>query len=810
MGRITIDSIKNLVPPDSFDLVHANSQLVIDADLKDKIITLILDKITYNDITRQNITNCIERFIGENATFSNLNLLKRDLQWIYNHLILLDESKLNQKIAILEYLIEDMAPDLCTEGFYNRVQNLVNIISTPDSFAELVSKVCTDLVQQCISVFIHELKTSQIISIDENSTLVYRQGYEVHYAKLVLQVAYIHNFGVSPQDEDPYLPLTPELERYILIYLTKGFAPQFTEFYLFLNLINKIKTIVQEHYEYSGYGDYTSAQAMAIYNFLTRIEIAPHLSNILSEAEEEIFYSYFITEELEIGGKLIHDLNLQKIKIALAQVFIEKNFQALSLEQKQTIIKMLENDEDYNFSCLLNENVFSSHSEFFNFIQCLQPLNAATKMYIYQTYIEHTAVANQVEDLNDWQRLILQFIDDEDFINAVIPFYQPMIQQRSNLLLLTRGRGNFLMRALESQKDNIIKLALLDFNCLDLDDKIALLRQVNGSGYNVLMLAILYYPKCVRDLLDIISATNDHTIVCSIISQVSYDNKTCFMFATKHSDVFNLLLDLIINLNSDTRDSFINLSDLLKLNDAEGNSVLTNLITLNPDLLREFLNKIYTSRVINILDLINSSAIFDILHECKSPLHIAAEQNPDSFQILVSFIENLHLEVRKSIYKQPDVSGCSAFHYLVISSPEKAIEFFKILVRDLSGIDLVSIFEKVLVNQHLAPYLFNQPNHEILFGFISIAKDIAKLDTMVSSNPIYNKWKKDFLKYLNSNDETYKNKFLAKWERFKTETPNIFPIQTSTSSSSFFSNKRNHDDTDNNVAKRHRDNEPEF
>lgn len=797
MSHINLDNLLQLIPAGSLPLVSEHSNIIVNENLKEQVIALIIENIQLSDEEKSQVSDCIERFIGENATFTNLHILKHDLQWIYNYLISLNDSddiKKNQKISMIGNLIVDMGPDLCTEGFFNRVENLVNIISTPKSFTELVSKVCIDLVTQCASEFIDNLKRNDKIPISDNKVIMYNQGYEIHYAKVFLYVAYLHDFGVPYQDVDPYIPLIPELECFILKQLTGFFNANFTEFYLFWNLFNKLKVNLHEAYGYYGVGNYNYNESQAFYNFLTRLELAPKLSEELSEEEQGVFYSYFITEELDIGGKIIHDLNWEKIKCAFTKHFLSKNFCTFSVEQKKSFTQLFLEGKSENYECLLQGNLISSKEEFYYFIKNLEHLDNGLKKTIYNDFIK-------IQDFSydDWKSILLQFIYDDNFIENLIDPYREVVRFHRNLFLEIHNDSNFFIEALKTKNEKYMKLAFLQLKCLSPEDQVTLLSHVS-SKYS-LMLAIMYYPKIALELINILSLSKD--LLLDVVFANSVDGTTAFILATKHPEIFNRLLGIIEEVNVfETR--FNLRSNVIKAYNISGNSILLNLISENPDLLENFLIRISNMPDISLAELFMPRLTSP---SPETPLHVAAHENPESFMKILPFIENVATPIRKNIYLQRDSANLNCFHYLTVKAPEKAQVFLKCLIRDLDRDEQTPIYEILLTNRFIAPDIFDTPEHEIVFKNILIANDIAKLDSGSVLSNHFSKWQKRFLEYLNSTDEAQKNIFLEEWESFKSSTPNLFS-RGSAASSSFFFSKRSMGDGQSNERKRHREYEP--
>jgi hypothetical protein len=516
------------------------------------------------------------------TAYPSASLLIEQLQLIYYRLHgNLDPSlgilSVSDRTAIISKLIENISQ--CTEGFHNRVNDIVNSLERPRCLSELLYQVRSNLVKNLATTLTAEVHTWNTVS----------------------KVAVASGLGIKANyANDPHSGGLPNIN--IFHALKKEFEEKYVPFNLPFLLAGQLRSLLLVEIAYTGpkKNGYTVGIAEKI-----SLRIKDFLSKEITHATA--WQDFFIIDETTDFDIVIRDLNWKLIR----KFF----FITLSQENYFSCVPLVENINSLldcaRFSKLFSDNnllgiegeYITEHFEKAGYAQ-LNQIKAHFPVYW--------------KKLKSYPKLIKQ-------IPIVI-----------NQLEKTKSYNDF------ANQFNLV-LLILEFSSVNeyhIPDLLIKLIKINRYGWNALMVAATHYhASAAKSILEFITQHRDQfdqkTLAQMFLERTVYD-ENALLIATRYQSVAaKSILEFIDQHNEQFTQK--TLTQMFLTTNWEGWNALMLAVRYRPDLTKSILEFIaqhseqFTPKTLRQMFLTTTE-------DGSNVLMLAARYQPDSAKSILEFI----------------------------------------------------------------------------------------------------------------------------------------------------------------------------
>ena len=277
-----------------------------------------------------NIIHEFNTHIGKNSTFSQKTELINLIKKIYLILSPHDALKLNicAKQAVKDKILEGL--ELCTPGFYNRVSELIEDLSDPQTIDEILIKMRKWIVDR-----------------------VARQiSDEVHEHNYIFYFAHTHNYGVNTINSSDAFIRNHNLNDSEINVKLKA---EFNHYYQPLSIILEIKKLLAIKFNYQGY----KKNGYVIGEYEQGLYLLQKLLNTSPDHEKMFIIHDYNTV----------DINWSYILSLLWQKKLWRHYFAFNEKDNQIILKSLQKFIVQDSSTILTADQNQSIKEFLKLLK---------------------------------------------------------------------------------------------------------------------------------------------------------------------------------------------------------------------------------------------------------------------------------------------------------------------------------------------------------------------------------------------------------------------------------------------------------
>lgn len=426
--------------------------------------------------------------VGETSTYRLKHKLIDSLQLIYKRMTVTVDNVHNEseKQVIALKLTEGV--ELCSEGFHDRVEEIVSGFALPHNLDALLTSIRKGIVESAATSYNDEVHTNNRMFVLAST-----------------------KYGVKPyNDEDSFIGEEDTDDESMLEILAEAFATNYTHHSIYAKSIDNIMAMLHIQFGYEGalsLQDGETGYTCGAYDkFLSYIKMFCPL--IMNDLDQSKMHEYLVVDT----NFRVVDLNWPKIQRVFFQNLIVQNYLTFSPEEKSVFDWLLANDQTMgdvdtsqpaaSSSCqlipdlnlLFKEKFILNTLEFFVFLSCLDPDQVNRRTLLTKAFIQSLDGISKTIALST-----LANIRQLSLEQAVAQFGNDNLNL-SDMFMKLEDQNNILMIALKQGID-CLEFLLNEFSHLPAQTRFNVLIQQNEKGHNLLMLAVSYYRGVLPILL---------------------------------------------------------------------------------------------------------------------------------------------------------------------------------------------------------------------------------------------------------------------------------------------------------------------
>ncbi|WP_342227163.1 hypothetical protein [Rickettsiella endosymbiont of Rhagonycha lignosa] len=442
-----------------------------------------------------------------------------------------------EHMVIISKLTEDI--DLCTEGFRNRVNDILHSLVSSRTLSELLYQARVALVKN----------------------IGYELTQNIHAWNRVIDRAILHGLGIKKNaEEDPYPGHLADEE--IDHTLREKFEEKYTPFNLVFLLTSQLDGILLRM-------GYTGPQQDG-YSTGTAEKIGDRINCYLAETEKKDWKKFFIIDEDDDFNIVIRDLNWQFIRKCFLQTLIQKGY--FSQTPSEENIGNLLHCAYFSYLFCENNNLsgfeerYITHQLFnrkaylqleyikMNFPIFWQKLSSQHLILFLISELEKKSFNNE-NDINEKIKLLFAL----DLKSLTNDNQDSVTLRLLELIKRNTDEQNLLMWAARNQSNSVTYLIeLMKQYRSQFDNKILenMYSKQDSWGINSLMLAARYQPEAVKPLLESIALLDEEARRQLLLQKTTEGLNLLMLAACYQPEAVKPLLESFAQFNKQARWQF--------------------------------------------------------------------------------------------------------------------------------------------------------------------------------------------------------------------------------------------------------------